>query len=440
MEKFTTKVGDGMESKPRLTFKQCMILSVVSVTLFVALMNFGKVMATAYSLFTYILPLFVGACIAFAINVPMKAFERFFAFIQRKCRLKVRHALNTYVSLVFTFATVVGVGVLFAYYVAPQLTDSAVEIAEKFKEWYPDAIALLNRFGVETETLEDIFKNFDVDKAINYVKDHITINPDDVVNTVISAASSTFSAFVTALSCIIFSIYMVTSKKKLNLQARQLIYAYTPKPFADRVCYIGSLTYKTFYNFISSQCLDAGILALLLYVSMLIFDIPYAGIICVFTGVFALVPYIGAFVSCIIGALLIALVSPVKALIFLVIFIVIQQIEGQLIYPHLVGNSVGLPAIWTLFAALVGGELMGIFGLLTFIPITAVIYTLIKEGAVKRLKEKNLRVECPIDTEEKEKQKILAERRRQRVEKRKGKKRTKIENSAVNQQDDSSEE
>lgn len=435
-----------MESKPRLTFKQCMILSVVSVTLFVALMNLGKVMSAAYSLFSYILPLFVGACIAFAINVPMKAFERFFAFVQRKCHLKVRHTLNTYVSLVLTFASVVGIGVLFAYYVAPQLTESAAEIAEKFKAWYPEAIKLLNKFGVETDAIEDMFKNFDVEKVINYVKEHITLKSDDVVGTVIvgtviSAASSTFSAFVSALSCIIFSIYMVTGKKKLNLQARQVLYAYTPKPFADKLCYIGSLTYKTFYNFISSQCLDAAILALLLYVAMFALDIPYAGIICVFTGVFALIPYIGAFVSCVIGALLISLVSPLKALIFLVVFLVIQQIEGQLIYPHLVGNSVGLPAIWTLFAALVGGELLGIFGLLTFIPITAVIYTLIKEGAVKRLKEKNLKVECPIDTEEKEKQKALAERKRLRLEKRKERKRAKTEkNTSFCKEDDSKED
>jgi len=416
-----------VENKTRLTFKQYMILAVTTVTLFVALMNFKTVLATVYSLFSYILPLFIGACLAFALNVPMKAFERVFAFIQRKCRIKVRHTFNTYLSLIFTFASVAGLVVLFAKYMAPQLAESAVEIAEKVKAWYPEGIKLLNNLGVDTAVAEDLLENFDVEKVISFVKEHISVSPENIVDTVINAASSTFSVFITGVSCIIFSIYMVTGKKKLNLQARQVIYAYTPKPFADKLCYIGSLTYKTFYSFISSQCLDACILALLLYVALYVFDMPYAGIICTLTGIFALVPYVGAFVSCLIGALLIMLVSPVKALIFLVIFFVVQQIEGQLIYPHVVGNSVGLPAIWTLFAALVGGELMGIFGLLTFIPLTAVIYTLIKEGAVKRLKAKDIVVECPVDTMEKEKQRALFEKKQQKRQRREEKKRIKAE-------------
>lgn len=414
-----------MENKTRLTFKQYIIIAVVSVTLLVGLLNLKTVIATAYSLFSYVLPLFIGACLAFALNVPMKIFERFFAFIQRKCHLKARHTLNTYISLVFTFATVVGLGVLFAKYMAPQLGDSAVEIADRIKAWYPDAIKFLNGLGVDTAVAQDLVENFDIDKIIDFVKEHISLNPENIVDTVINAASSTFSVFISGVSCIIFSIYMVTGKKKLNLQARQVIYAYTPKPFADKLCYIGSLTYKTFYNFITSQCLDAIVLSLLLYAALTIFDMPYAGIICTLTGIFALIPYVGAFVSCVIGFLLIMLISPIKALIFLVIFLVVQQIEGQLIYPHLVGNSVGLPAIWTLFAALVGGELMGIFGLLTFIPLTAVVYTLIKEGAVRRLKEKGIVVESPVDTEEKEKRRALMEKKQKKRELREEKKRLK---------------
>lgn len=403
-----------MEEKQRLSYKQCLTIALASVTLFVALMNFNAVVDTIFALFSYALPLFIGACIAFAINVPMKAFERLMAFLQRKLNLKVRHTFNTYVSLVLTFVCITTLVLAFANYMAPQIADSAVEIAEKAKKWYPDVLAFLNNMGIETASYEELLKDFELGKIFDFVMNNITINPEEIVDTVIDAASSTFSIAISAVSCIIFSIYMVTGKKKLNLQARKVIYAYTPKPFADKVCHIGSLFYKTFYNFISSQCLDAVILALLLSVAMWLFNMPYIGMICTITGVFALIPYIGAFIACAIGALLMLIVSPIKALIFIAVFLVVQQIEGQFIYPHLVGNSIGLPAIWTLFGALVGGEMMGVFGLLTFIPLTAVVYTLIKEGAHKRLKEKALVVECPVDTAEKEKKRLLLEKKQRK--------------------------
>ncbi len=423
-----------MEDKKHLTFKQYLILAVVSISLFVALWNFSTVLDSVYALLSYLLPLFVGGCLAFAINVPMKAFEKLFAFIERKCRMKVRYTFNTYISLILTFASFGGVIYLFARYMAPQLADSAVEIADKAKQWYPDIVKFLKNVGVDTDYAEDLVNNFNIEKVLEFIKDHLSIDADNMVNTVINAASSTVSVAISGISCIIFSIYMITGKKKLNLQARQLVYAYTPKNVADKLCYIGTLSYKTFYNFISSQCLDAFVLATLLFGAMLLFDLPYAGIICTLTGVCALIPYVGALLSCAIGALLILLVSPLKALIFLGVFTVVQQIEGQLIYPHLVGGSIGLPAIWTLFAALVGGELMGIFGLLTFIPLTAVVYTLIKEGAVRRLKEKGIKVESPVETEEKEKQRVLMEKIQKKREQRAEKRRIKTERRKARKQ------
>lgn len=419
-----------MENKNKLSFKQYMILSVVSVTLFVALWNFKEVLAIASALFSYVLPLFIGACIAFALNVPMRAFERMLASIQRKCRLKVRHTLNTYLSLVLTVVTIAVIIAVFVNFLAPQLAVSGADIVDRFKKWYPSALEFLKKHDIDTNVL----KQFDINKLLNYVKDYFSFdNTIGVVNTVIDAASSTVSVVISALSCVVFSIYMVTGKKKLNHQARKLIYAYAPKSFADKACHIGSLFYKTFYNFVSSQCLDALILALLLYISLRIFNVPYAGIICILTGILALIPYVGAIISCIIGALLLLLVSPFKAFIFVVVFIVVQQLEGQLIYPHLVGTSIGLPAIWTLFAALVGGEMMGLFGIVFFIPLTAVIYTLIKEGAAKRLQAKGIVVESPAESEEREKQQKLMEKQQKRTEKKEEKRKKKEEKKSTKQ-------
>lgn len=406
----------------RLTFRQYMAIALASVTLFVALWNFKSVVSFFMALFSYILPLFIGACLAFVLNVPMKAIEKLLAFFQRKLRLKVRHTLNTYISLILTVAAIALAISAFVNYMVPSLTKSALTIADTVEDSYPKIRELLVKAGFDIETVESIITDFNFEKVKDFLSKYISFSSFDIVDTVISAAGTTVSIVISAFSCLVFSIYMVTGKKKLNLQARRIVYAYTPKRVADRLCYIGNLFYKTFSNFISSQCLDALLLALLLYLGMWLFKLPYAGLICVLTGIFALIPYVGAFVSCVLGALLILMVSPVKALIFVAVFLVTQQLEGQFIYPHLVGGSVGLPAIWTLFAALVGGDMMGLFGLVFFIPLAAVVYTLIKEGTAKRLEEKGIHVESPVDSEERRKQQLQQEKRAAKKQNRKEKK------------------
>lgn len=403
-----------MEGGNKLTFKQCLIIALSSVTLFVALLNFDSVLAFFGSLFSYITPLFAGACIAFVLNVPMRGFERFFALLQRKLHLKARHTLNTYISLVLTVGVIAGIISVFVIYMAPDIEESAVAIADKVEENYPKIKSTLANYGIELQSVEDFFNNFNAKSVLALLSGYGADSTKEIFDTVINAAGTTVSIVIATFSCIVFSIYMITGKKKLNVQARKLVYAYTPKRFADKFFYVGGLFYKTFTSFISSQCLDALLLALILFAAMTLFKLPYAGIICVITGVLALIPYVGAFVSCIIGALLLLLVSPIKSLIFLAVFTVVQQLEGQFIYPHLVGGSVGLPAIWTLFAALVGGEMFGLFGIMFFIPLTAVIYTLIKEGASDRLVNKGLVVESPLDSEERKKRREQAERRDKR--------------------------
>lgn len=408
-----------MESK--ISFKQMMILLFTAAALLLTVMNFGTFLNILGSLISYILPLFVGACIAFAINVPMKAFERMLAFIERHLHIKVRHTLNTYISMIFTFAAAVGLGFAFANFMVPQLTESVNSLIIKAEDLYPKIIKQLNEWNVDTTRAEELFENLDLRKLIDVITSYFSLTPDNLagtIDTVISAASKTVSAIITVFSTIVFSVYMLTNKKKLNVQARKLIYAFAPKKTADYVCKVGSLFYKTFYSFISSQCLEAMILATMLTLAMLVARLPYAGIVGIITCVLALIPYIGAFIAGGVGTLLVFIDSPGKALLFLVIYFAVQQIEEQLIYPHIVGGSVGLPPMWTLFAALVGGKLLGVFGLLCFIPLTAVIYALIKESAGARLSEKGIVVESPVDSEEREKQRRHDEIKRKRKERR----------------------
>jgi len=427
-----------LEGSNKLTFKQYLIIALSSVALFVALWNFETTMSVVMSLVGYLTPLFAGACIAFIINVPMRGFERFFAFLQRKLHVKARHTLNTYLSLVLTVGVLAGIVMLFINYMVPDIEASVTAIAAKVKENYPLIKDFLAEHDIKIlQEAEDFINDFNAQSIMNIIKRIFGgDSTNELVGSIINAAGTTVSIVISIFSCVVFSVYMITGKKKLNVQARQLIYAYTPKKFAEKSCYVGSLFFKTFSNFISSQCLDALLLALILFGAMSVFNLPYAGLICVLTGILALIPYVGAIISCVLGAILMLLVSPVKALIFLAVFLVVQQLEGQFIYPHLVGGSVGLPAIWTLLAALVGGDMLGLFGILFFIPFTAVIYALIRDGAVRRLKEKGVVVESPLDSEDREKRREQAEKRNRRIEERRERKNAKRRKKSYYYDDD----
>ena len=189
---------------------------------------------------------------------------------------------------------------------------------------------------------------------------------------------------------LIFAIYILLNKRKLGLQTRKIAYAYLKKSWADEACDIASLSYKTFSGFLSGQCLEAVILGMLFFVTLLIGGFPYAASISVIIGCMSIIPFVGAFIGLAFGALMLAVISLEKAAAFVVIFFIIQQIEGHIIYPKVVGNSVGLPALWTLLAVVIGGKVSGIFGIILFIPLFSVIYALVRRSVYSRLNKKNM--------------------------------------------------
>ena len=206
---------------------------------------------------------------------------------------------------------------------------------------------------------------------------------------VIGGVVSGVSTFIIAL---IFSFYILLQKEKLGRQGRQVLYALLPERRADRTLEILRLSSRTFSSFLSGQCLEACILGTLFVVSMTIFRMPYALLVGVLIALTALIPIVGAFIGCGVGALLIAIADPWKALGFVVLFLVIQQVEGNLIYPHVVGSSVGLPSIWVLAAVTLGGKLMGIMGMLLFIPLCSVLYALFRDYVKTRLGQRHVPV------------------------------------------------
>ena len=188
---------------------------------------------------------------------------------------------------------------------------------------------------------------------------------------------------VTFFIALVFACYVLLQKEKLSVQVKKLMTAFMPEDWKNIVLAFASVTHKTFSNFLAGQCLEAVILGIMFFIVMTIMGMPYALLISVLIAFTALIPMVGAFIGCGVGVFLIFMVNPTKALIFVIVFLVLQQIEGNFIYPYVVGNSVGLPSIWVLVAVSVGGSLMGLVGMLIFIPLVSVIYTLLK-GIVNR--------------------------------------------------------
>ncbi len=213
----------------------------------------------------------------------------------------------------------------------------------------------------------------------------------DVLSSTVTAASSVVGAIVNFFLGIVFAFYVLVQKEKLGRQGRKLLYAFLPEKQAEKVLSVCSLSYKTFASFLSGQCLEAVIVGTLFFISMSIFQFPYALIISVLIAFMAFIPIFGAVIGCVIGAFLILMIDPIRAIWFVVLFLVMQQIEGNLIYPHVVGNSVGLPSIWVLAAVTLGGSLMGFAGMLICIPLCSVVYALASKAVNDRLAKKAAR-------------------------------------------------
>ena len=361
-----------------------LIIVCTGVVLFCALQNLGAVVETVGALVSIFTPFLLGGAIAFVLNVPMRAIEK--RLLANKTRGR-RPA-----ALLLALAAVAGVLTLAGVVIAPGVKEAVLSIAEQL----PDAADRLEQWMAELREflpqIEDLIIDLDIDwqtvsRSItglvkNWGKNLLT-SGGGLIGGVVSGVTT----FVIGL---IFSFYLLLQKERLARQGRQVLYALLPEKKADRALEILRLANRTFSSFLSGQCLEACILGTLFAVAMTIFRLPYALLVGVLIALTALIPIVGAFIGCVVGALLIAVTSPVKALAFVVLFLVLQQVEGNLIYPHVVGNSVGLPSIWVRAAVTGGGGLMGVVGMLVFIPLCSVLYALFREYVKRRLTEKRV--------------------------------------------------
>ena len=385
----------------KMSIKKIRELIVFTALLVVALWKFDVVLGVLKTIWDIIFPFVLGGAIAFLTNVPMSFLEKKI-FEKVKKKNKIVRKLKRPISLILTIVLVVGVIALVMFGVIPQLTRTMGNLVTSINDFIPQMQSWIGEFFHNNQEIMNLVDQieFDPDQAIKCGISLLGNGAGNMMNTTMSAVGSIVSGVATFFIAFSFACYILFQKEKLHVQIRKVFFAFLPRQKADAFLKVCSLTYRTFANFLAGQCLEAVILGSMFVVTLSILRMPYALLIGVLIAFTALIPIFGAFIGCAVGSFLIFMVSPQQAILFVIVFLVLQQIEGNLIYPHVVGESVGLPSIWVLAAVTIGGNLMGIVGMLVFIPLLSVLYTIFREFVYLRLKKQNIKQVTKTEIEE----------------------------------------
>lgn len=334
-------------------------------------------------------PFIVGAVIAFILNVPMRFFERHLKFIQKT---GLRRSVALFLTLVCGALVVTAVFSL----LIPQLAKTIASLYPAISAFLKEVETWVNRTLAENpQLMQWIQENTELSKLdwAGLVQQGLTLVGNSlsaILTTALTAIGGLVGVLMDAFIAIVFAVYALFQKELLARQGRKLAYAFLKESHADYVVKVLRLSNATFSNFLSGQCIEVCILGGLFAVAMAIFRMPYIPLISVLVAVTAFIPVVGAWAGCIIGAFLILISDPVQAFWFVIMFLVIQQIEGNMIYPKVVGTSIGLSGMWVLFAIGIGGELMGVLGMFLMIPVVSVLYTLLREWTHNRLDKRDV--------------------------------------------------
>lgn len=356
-----------------------LIITYIALLIFL-LVNFEKIL----SIFGYIInifsPFIFGVIIAFVLNVLVNFIEnKLFGNTKKKFWLKLKRPL----SITFSIILVIFIIVFIMNLLIPQLKNSVVLFTNSLPTYKEDVLDVLSGFDLEESTINkvsDYLDNFS--KAIT---DYIKGNSKDVITVTTEVATSLIVIISKAIIAIVFAIYIIAQKETLKRQFNKLMSAYLKPRDVNRINKYASMANCTFSSFVTGQCLEALIFGSLCFLGMLVLRLPYATTIAVLLGFTALIPVFGAFIGTILGAFLILMISPVKAIIFVIFILILQQIEGNLIYPKVVGKSVGLPGIWVLLSVTVGASIGGILGMLIATPLCSLIYILLRQAVNDRI-------------------------------------------------------
>ncbi|HJB20351.1 MAG TPA: AI-2E family transporter [Candidatus Fournierella merdavium] len=367
------------------TIRTLLLMAGFCIVLYWALQNLDRVSGILGGLWGLVSPFVLGGSLAFILNVPMRAIEK--KLPKRMTRFRRAAALT------LTLLAVVGVLALVLLLIIPQLGRTIASIGARLPAFWAESqkwlAEIMERYPVLEEWISSKFIT-DWESAIAAAVDWFKNGGFALVGNAATAATGVVRGFVNFFIGLIFAMYLLVCKETLTRQAKMLLYAWTPAEKADKAVEVARLTNRTFSKFLSGQCLEACILGGLFAVGMLLCRMPYVTLVSVLVAVTALIPVFGAFIGCVVGAFLILVQNPMQAVWFVVLFLCIQQIEGNLIYPRVVGNSVGLPGIWVLMAVTVGGSAMGVVGMLVMIPACSVAYSLLRTATRRKLRQKGV--------------------------------------------------
>lgn len=370
------------------TVKAIRGLMIFAAVLVLVVANIDKAAGIVSMIVNILMPFLLGSALAFVINMPMTFAEKKF-FSKAKISAKLKRTLSFLIALIMVVFIVWAVYML----ILPQLISTIGELAVKIPVFIKNTIALLQETFENNPQIQDYIKSLDIanwdwNNILTKIANTAYAGISNVLLSTVNVASSLFNVVFDFVVALVFAIYLLFQKEAIGNQITRVFRAYLPEKVCQKIQYVSSLLFQNFSRFISSQCLEAVILGVLFVIAMTIFGFPYAVLVGTLIAVTALVPIVGAFIGCVVGAFLILVDTPIMALYFIIMFLVLQQIEGNLIYPRVVGTSVGLPPIWVLVAVSVGGSLFGVVGMLIFIPITSTLYTLLKEDVNERNSKK----------------------------------------------------
>ena len=362
-----------------------LIIAYIAAIIFI-LVNFDKILGIFGYLIKIMSPFLLGIVFAFVLNVLVNFIE--FRLFKKIKSSRVWDKLKRPLSITISIILVILIIVFIMKLLIPQLKNSAILFTDSIPQYKLDIIDILNKFDLDESTITKV-SNY-MDNFSSIITDYLKGNSKDVISVTTEVATSIVVAVTKIIIALVFAVYILAQKETLKRQVNKLMTAYLKPKVINKINKYSSMANVTFSSFVTGQCLEAIIFGFLSFVGMLILRLPYAPTIAVLLGFTALIPVFGAFIGTILGAFLIFMVSPVKALIFVIFVLILQQIEGNLIYPKVVGKSIGLPGIWVLLSVTIGASTGGILGMLIATPLCSLLYAVLTQAVNDRIKSNKI--------------------------------------------------
>ncbi len=360
------------------TVKRILLIITFTVVLIWGVYNHKLLLKYLGELYALVRPFVIGLCIAYVVNVIMRPIERMWMKLLSKCKGQWVRKMKRPICLLLSIVLIIGIILAVIFIIMPELSKSVASLASmvpsyvtEVESWWDSLAQFLDKYNIALPEL-----SFNTDKLMQLLRDGGTA----VLNTTLSATTSIVTAIINFVLALAFSIYVLAQKETLKRQSKKVLAKLMKPERMNKFLDLLGLVNRTFTSFITGQLTEAVIIGVLCFIGMAIFGMPYAPAISVLVGFTALIPVFGSFIGTAIGAFLILLVKPIQALWFIIFIIVLQQFEGNLIYPKVVGKSVGLPGIWVLVAVTIGGNAMGVIGMLISVPLCSVVYVLARNA------------------------------------------------------------